>query len=94
MIARNGLEHTVPDCLSRCPNSSEEAISQDDQQFFDSRIFRIDDIGRAMREEQRKDAATSLPIEQLDNIGVTKKGRFHGDLYNWYIWLYRLPLPI
>ena len=41
IISRNGLDHVVPDCLSRASGNMNDKEIQDEEQFFDNHIFML-----------------------------------------------------
>ena len=41
IISRNGLDHVVPDCLSRASNNINDKEIRDEEQFFDNHIFML-----------------------------------------------------
>ena len=62
IISRNGLDHVVPDCLSRASENINDKGIQDEEQFFDNHIFML------TGDFQRKDSndVGSSPKEVLD----------------------------
>ena len=40
-ISRNGLDHIVPDCMSRRPDSSREEEIQNDEPYLENHIFAL-----------------------------------------------------
>ena len=41
IISRNGLDHVVPDCLSRASDNINDKEIQDEEQFFDYHFFML-----------------------------------------------------
>ena len=76
VIPRNGLNHVVPDCLSRIQNPDQDEIVHQDEYFFDNRIFSVANDDARLKEEQGNDRAISLAIVQLRENNEIRKGRY------------------
>ena len=66
IVYRNGLDHTVPDCLSRASNAKHDAEICDEEEHFENRIFAIrssDPWLKRVAEAQKEDEAVNSAIQ-------------------------------
>ena len=64
---RNGLDHTVPDCLSRSTNATSDAFISDEEEHFENRIFAVKTPNpwlQRVAEAQEEDEAIKNAIHQ------------------------------
>ena len=78
---RNGLDHTVPDCLSRTNRPQIDLKLNNDDDHFESRILAVDVISNdewneRIRVAQKDDEAIRFAIEQLQQNHEVRMGRF------------------
>ena len=80
MVCRNGLDHTVPDCLSRSPATSHNSTVCDEAEHFENKIFAIRPTDNSWLSRvtvaQQEDAAVSSAIKQLRTSHRIHTGRF------------------
>ena len=71
ILYRNGLDHTVPECLSRAKQTEVYKDLNNDETYFEDRIFAVDILSdeewleRVLRNAQGDDPAISFALEQL-----------------------------
>ena len=79
IVSRNGMEHVVPDCLSRVCNAENDAKIIEHEMLEDSKILSINDTEKfyqTLKREQLGDDAISFAILQLQENNKISKGRF------------------
>ena len=76
----NGLDHIVPDCLSRSMKGSRDYQVGSDEEFLENHIFRITPVNKEWLErinrEQDIDRAIGSAKQQLLSNKVICEGRF------------------
>ena len=76
---RNGLDHTVPDCLSRATNATSDSFISNEEEHFENRIFAVktpDPWLQRVAEAQEDDEAIKNAIQQLQSQQKVNTGRF------------------
>ena len=81
IVYRNGLDHTVPDCLSRTNRPQIDLKLNNDDDHFESRILAVDVISNdewneRIRVAQKDDKAKRFAVEQLQENHEVRMGRF------------------
>ena len=81
IIARTGLDHVVPDCLSRVKLTQDSEMINDNK--FNDKIFSVqldqmnmEDITIEMKAHQDDDPAIRYALQQLEDAGEIRKGRY------------------
>ena len=79
---RNGLDHLVPDFITRLADSKIDEEVSDVRKYLENRIFSVgqqtstEEWQRTIRVEQNNDAAISFAMQQLNEQGSVHVGRF------------------
>ena len=81
IVSRNGLEHVVPDCLSRSTFTERDAEIMNDEQFFENRIFAVNCESNEVwlsrvHDMQLDDPAIRLARQQLHTNNEIREGRY------------------
>ena len=81
IVSRNGLEHVVPDCLSRSTFTERDTEIMNDEQFFENRIFAVNCESNEMwlsrvHDMQLDDPAIRLARQQLHTNNEIREGRY------------------
>ena len=74
--ARNGLDHVVPDCLSRIENPVQDDVVHQDEVFLDNAIFQFSAETNQIESEQKNDPAISMAMKQLKDNNEIRQGRY------------------
>ena len=78
---RKGLDHVVPDCMSRSRYSEDNEEIQDEEHFLENGIFAVNPIPmnewiERIKTEQENNSAISFAINQIKNSKVITNGQF------------------